>query len=292
MEISNPRRILAVSQPESGLLDLLKGLTGKAPSITADTIAGTTHNWPVKTSYYTATIPIWLDEISDSQVWSSEFLAPEAREVLTALGAFVVCFRKPINEAALAETKALLKHVSTVVKDGCGYSWDGACLAVAMPQTITPYLEKSFEDWEDICQDFGFEFVDFESKGRNQYSEPMGIERLKQALETNDWAGNEDFDVMDDLDQLNGEGYDEDDETSVGFGIDPAELENEMQGMKQAIYSGGLNLEDGEEDDEEVEKLQAMMLKLQAVKDMAAGMPKEEREKLAAKTVKEIMKTQ
>jgi hypothetical protein len=186
MEISQPRRILAVSLPDSGLLDLLKGgylskqrrhhlthdagLTGTVPSVTTDDIAGTTHNWDVKTNYYTATIPIWLDEISEPQVWSSEFLAPEAREVLTVLGAFVVCFRKPVDEAGLNEIKVLLENVAEVVKEGCGYSWDGVCLAVATPQSTTPYLEKSFDEWDELCTDLGFEFVDFESKGRNEYS--------------------------------------------------------------------------------------------------------------------------
>ncbi len=66
--------------------------------------------------------------------------------------------------------KELLESVGEVVKEGCGMVWDGACLAVAMPQSSTPYLEKSFEEWEELCQEFGFEFVDFEGKGRNQYS--------------------------------------------------------------------------------------------------------------------------
>ena len=88
MEISHPRRILAVSQPDSGLLDLVKSsiplsqntprfltpdadLTGIEATLTADTVAGTTHNWPIKTAYYTANIPIWLDEITEPQTWSA-----------------------------------------------------------------------------------------------------------------------------------------------------------------------------------------------------------------------------
>lgn len=186
MEISNPRRILAVSRPNSGLLDLLKGnitsyqappgfwphdagLTGSSPSLASDTVAGTTHPWPINTTYYTATVPIWLDEITSPTTWSSEFLAPEAKEVLNALGAFIICFRKPTNEAGLKDVKELLDSVSEVVKEGCGMTWDGICLAVAMPQSAAPYLEKSFEEWEELCQEFGFEFVDFESKGRNDY---------------------------------------------------------------------------------------------------------------------------
>jgi hypothetical protein len=138
--------------------------------LTSDTIAGTTHPWPLKTAYYTATVPIWLDEITSPSTWSREFLAPEAKEVLTALGAFIICFRKPINEAELGDVKEMLENVGEVVKEGCGMAWDGVCLAVAMPQGVTPYLEKSFDEWEELCQDFGFEFVDFESKGRNEYS--------------------------------------------------------------------------------------------------------------------------
>jgi hypothetical protein len=202
MEISRPRRILAVSRPDSGLLDLLKGdttskyihqlltrdagLTGEVPSITGDSIAGTTHEWNLKTNYYTANIPIWLDEISDPEVWSAEFLTPEAREVLTVIGAFVVCFCKPVDAAELNEVKDLLENVAEVVKEGCGYSWDGVCLAVAMPQSKTPYLDKSFDEWGDLCQDFGFEFIDFEAKGRNEYSGKLCMRRSIRRMSNSD----------------------------------------------------------------------------------------------------------
>jgi len=86
------------------------------------------------------------------------------------LGAFIVCFRKPVTEEELGSVKELLENVAEVVKEGCGYGWDGVCLAVAMPQSRTPYLEKGFEEWEEICQEWGFEFVDFEGKGRNEFS--------------------------------------------------------------------------------------------------------------------------
>lgn len=56
------------------------------------------------------------------------------------------------------------------MKEGCGYSWDGVALAVAMPQSTTPYLEMKDEEWEDVCQEFGFEYVDFEKRGSNEFS--------------------------------------------------------------------------------------------------------------------------
>ncbi|KAF7871959.1 uncharacterized protein EAF02_009064 [Botrytis sinoallii] len=288
MEISHPRRILAVSRPDSGLVDLLKGLTGSAPALTGDSIAGVTHDWSIKTNYYTASVPIWLDEIHEPEIWCKEFLAPEAREVLTVLGAFIVCFRKPVDEAELQAFKVLLEGVAEVVKEGCGYTWDGVCLAVAMPQSTTPYLEKSFDEWEELCQEHGFEFIDFESKGRMK---PMGLERLKEALEANEWEGGDDDGEGLDLGDFEDDG---DDNKSIGFGIEAAELEMEMFGMKQAIYgesSEKTNPEEEVENEDGVEQLEALMLRMQAVKDMGADLPEAERKRFAAKAVNDLMKT-
>jgi hypothetical protein len=93
----------------------------------------------------------------------------------------------------------------------------------------------------------------------------MGIERLREALETNDWESNELAEATDleDLDRGLEEG-----DGSIGFGIEAAEMEMEMFGMKQAIY-GGNNREENDDvegEDEEVEQLQAMILKVQAVR--------------------------
>lgn len=173
MEITNCRRILAIGPPECGLLELLKDLTGTTPTPNPDnTLAGLSHTWKITTPYYSATIPIWLDEITSAPTWSSEFLKPEAREVLSVLGAFVVCFRKPVDRAQLERIKGLLEAVREVVREGCGFAWGGVCLAVGMRQSVTPYLEmsgKEWEEWEDFCGDLGFEWVDFEAVGRNEF---------------------------------------------------------------------------------------------------------------------------
>ena len=93
----------------------------------------------------------------------------------------------------------------------------------------------------------------------------MGIERLREALETNDWESNE---LGEELSLEDLEDGDEEGEGSIGFGIEAAEMEREMFGMKQAIYGGnnGEEMDDEEGQDEEVEQLQAMMLRMQAVR--------------------------
>jgi len=95
----------------------------------------------------------------------------------------------------------------------------------------------------------------------NVFPEPVGLERLKESLEANDWAGGE-VEENPDL----GDGSDE------SFGVEAAEMEKEIFGLKEAINdsdkftpSGDEEL-DVEDQDEEVEKLQQMMVKMQAVR--------------------------
>ncbi len=38
-----------------------------------------------------------------------------------------------------------------------------------MPQSVTPHLQIEGEEWEDTCMELGFEFVDTEEMGRNQF---------------------------------------------------------------------------------------------------------------------------
>lgn len=68
--------------------------------------------------------------------------------------------------------------------------------------------------------------------------------------------------------------------------------------MKQAIWEAGQegngDGKDGEDedepDDEEVAKMERMMMKLQAVREAGEGMPEEQRKRMAARAVGEVMK--
>ncbi|KAI9744788.1 MAG: hypothetical protein M1818_001713 [Claussenomyces sp. TS43310] len=284
-----------------------RDLTGSAPTPPTPTgsLAGLSHSHTIETAYYTATIPIWLDEIADdddegaaagaaARSWSQEFLAPEAREVLRAIGAFVVAFRKPVTPRQLDGIRALLREVQRVVRQrqgrACGGGgWDGVCLAVGLRQDVVPNLELDLEAWEELCREVGFEWIDVEAKGRNEFNEPVGISRLKEALEANDWAGNDD-------DEQDLESLEDDEEGDVGFGAEAAQLQMEMFGIKDAIHGqeerGDRDADKGDLEEEEtsVEQLEAMMLKMQAMRDLAAGMPEAERKSFAAKAVNDIMK--
>ncbi|PZC91808.1 Adaptin-binding domain containing protein [Pyrenophora tritici-repentis] len=275
MDIKNPRRLLAVGAPDSGVLSLLKELTGSAPEPTSGTTAGLTHEWRLETKYYSATIPIWVDELSNVVEWRTEFTKPEAREVVTALGAWIYCFKRPVEAGDLETIKQTMQAVSDVIERACGYDGDVVCLAIAMPQSTTPYLEKSSEEWEELAMDYGFEYIDSEKKGKNDFGEAMGVQRVREALEAAEW---ESLDFPEDE-----EGFD------ASFEAEEAEMNMELFDMKGALggYDGDESTEPG---NKEVEDLEVMMRKMVAIKEMGEGMSEAERKRFAAKAVNDLLK--
>ena len=129
----------------------------------------------------------------------------------------------------------------------------------------------------------------------NGFGEKVGVERLREVLETNEWEGGKEG------------GYEDEDEGEgeegggMGMGVEVGELRGEMMelrgvGEEEGVggeAGGEVEGEEGEEDggDEEVRALEGMMLKMQAVRDMGADMPEGERRKFAAKAVRNVMKT-
>ncbi|THV63508.1 hypothetical protein D6D28_10622 [Aureobasidium pullulans] len=231
MEIKHPRRILVIGKPDSDISRVVKEITGSAPTPDASTgsLAGITHEWNVKTAYYTAAIPVWLDEITDTTAWKSEFLNPEAKEVVQAVGAWIYCFNSSDVKKESADddaevtipehVEATMKAVAEVVEKACGMMWDGTRLAV----DLTPANKgRSTINAEEICLDLGFEYIHIDATGKNEYGENLGLERAKEALEANEWSASS--------------ADDDDDEDNVG-GIDDeqAQMNAELWGLKASL---------------------------------------------------------
>lgn len=99
--------------------------------------------------------------------------------MLSALGSIVLVFRKPSTPAEFGQIKEMITSVGKVVKEGLdggiGGSWEGVALAVAWKRSVVPGVEVSGEEWEELCMDGGFEFIDGEAEvgkengGRNEY---------------------------------------------------------------------------------------------------------------------------
>ena len=255
--ISNPLRILALGAPSSGILELLRSLTGSAPTPVDESTAGLSHTWDLTTQYYKVELSIWIDEVASISAWKTDFLNADAKEVVCALGAIVLCFKKPATKDELDTLIEMMKGVKEVVDTHWRYSWDGALLAVAMPSGIIATMDKNDDEWDELSREEGFEYIDAAAKGRNEFGELQGIERLREALEANEWETVPDeFDADEDTIGLEDDG----DEFGESFAAEEVEINLEWLGVKTAVNGG-----DGDEA-EGVEELERMMRKLQAIK--------------------------
>ncbi|KAK9236869.1 hypothetical protein V1525DRAFT_405606 [Lipomyces kononenkoae] len=353
------KRILVLGPPKSGKFTFLKELTGSTPSLSAGyatddarpTHAGLSHTLTLKTKYFEAEVPIWIDEYDDTsddtgiRGWASSFSSAEAHEVVSALGAIIFTFRKPETRQEYVDLKTkveqeikiihdmLLSHyksrnVDSQEEDEDDFdeliNWDGISLAVAIPSTNAKTLssddknEASFEldseEWEMLLQPYGFEFIDIEKKGRNDYGELLGLERIKEALETFSWdatdatararqrATVEGYDEYDsdglrasfggDKDELDSEGFDQElremqlEMAALHFAMDPpAQQSDRVQEQNGEFVESG-----GPVPESDFDELERIMARMKQVKEQGEGLPFEERKKLADKVAEDLLR--
>ena len=216
---------------------------------------------------------MWIDELPAApDAWAAAFLDAGAKEVLDALGGFVLTFR-----AGGAPPAAQLRAVRAVI-DKQMRGWDGVCVAVAMPAVdaavpapaadpaaaiavAAAAAQAGRDAAEDACLMHGFEYIEYMDgkRGvRDEYGERVGVDRVIEALEANDWAGDGELGLSDEEE----DGEDVDALKPIGD-----EMEREMFGLRSAIYG---NDDDDDEDpadqEKEVEKLEAAMAKMMMLK--------------------------
>lgn len=187
-----------------------------------------------------------------------------------------------------------MKAVQKIVEQHADYGGNSVMLAVAMRNDENVSDVKA-EDWEDVCFQYGFEYIDFSAKGKNDFGENVGVERLKEALGANEWA----IAKADDDDEINFDELelDQADGGVSGFDREEAEMTAEHFRMKSALM-GDDELEVEAEDIRppvetqatQVDDLDRIMGKLLAIKESSAELPEAQRKKLAAQAVRELLR--
>ena len=98
-------------------------------------------------------------------------------------------------------------------------------------------------------------------------AEPVGIARIKEALQANDWDGGEGEEFLSESLDLGSD--DEDEDGGIVPKAEVAQIEREMFGMRDAIYGqrpGQSREDDGQDEELKVEELERLMVKVQVVK--------------------------
>ncbi|KAH2545710.1 hypothetical protein KXW97_001254 [Aspergillus fumigatus] len=338
--IRNPRRLLILSPSShstSTIPSFLHSLTETPVADPPASFAGyTTHPLLRLTNrYYTADIPIWVDEIplqtaTDERTrtqtagegesaappspaqWAVEFSGEDARVVRDAIGALVICICS-LKEflAAVGRVKGVIEEERAEVGDvpvllvlvggprghnGARVRGEEGDLEELDGESVEPF---SVGWWEDQLFEMGMVGVEVlewdptgeEGEERNVYGEYQGMRRIREILETNDWAAPSEDAAPG---GISGDGLEEHllglDCGENGFDLEVNELEREMLGLRMAIEHGGDGGEDQDEDEDnddglKVESLEALMMRMQAIRDMSSELPESERKKFAAKAL-------
>ncbi|OBU00114.1 hypothetical protein VE01_01787 [Pseudogymnoascus verrucosus] len=273
-QVKDPRRILLIAPSDATASTFLKDLTGTAPpppSAEVGTLAGSSHPLSLKTTYYVADVQIWIDIINPDgiNVWADMFCKKEAAEVLAAVGGYVVLLNRGKGRAGWNELERVLKEVDRVASVSEGDAGEVVRLGVLLDATAG----EDDKGWAE-----GWEVVDGAATGKDESGEVVGVDRVREALEANEWSGGDGG--VEGLEKELGLGFEGDLEGGFEIG------EEDVEGMRRPIFG-----KDVEEEEESVEGLEALMLKMQAMRDLGAGMPEAERKKFAAKAVRDLMKT-
>ncbi len=90
------KRILVIGRRHSGKLRFVRALTGSLPDVISDeSHGGLIHDYRFKNRYFSANVPLWIDEITAGDQALEEFVAlyssEEGEEVMEHVGAIVLC---------------------------------------------------------------------------------------------------------------------------------------------------------------------------------------------------------
>lgn len=229
-------------------------------------------------------MPIWLDEISDITDWQSEFTKPEAKEVVEAIGAWIFCFTDDHTPTCDRNLDDSLRAVQAIIEYHTEGVNDAVMLAIAVsPENkSTAMNEDRFNALEDIAMRYSFELIDYAADGINDYGEKQGLDRVKEALQANEWTSLETGDNEPDLDA----------ESDLDFG--EAEMQTALSDLKtrlvdNAVSSAQTDQLEGEGQADAVDDLEVMLGKLLAVKEQSSDLPLAQRKRIAAQAVRDIM---
>lgn len=271
--MSAVKKILVVGLKGSGKLSLLKKLTGSLPiDIPPDGHGGVTHEHAIKNQYYEALVDIWVEEFDEGGVddLCTSYCSQEAAEVRASLGVLVLTFRKNQPEELITRLLEAIKAVGDLCPS------DTRLLAVGSVGTIggnsvDAQRESSRADtaWDDLCIDEGFEYIDLDASGKNSFGEKVGIDRLKETVETCDWS-----------------------DTTIDPGEEEllADLMAEDASLNKHLLDQDLEPQDGNSQEASVDKLEKMIQRVLMAREHIQDLTAEEKQRAASKLLADVMR--
>ncbi|MCP8719757.1 MAG: adaptin-binding domain-containing protein [Asgard group archaeon] len=270
-----PNHILILGSPNSGKLRVSKLISNDKdfPEIKEnESHSGIIIKTSLSTKYYHIKLNILIDEYPEErnksvtdeekllelEKWFNEFKSEEFGELREVLDGLVFTVNMKADSLEFIE-KALetVSEIRTSLGDEES-QWDGFISIIGSTTQGELVDDDTVEEIEDLVITHGFEFINLNTQGINEFKEKQGKDRVVELIESHEWTNME-------LLKVNPDQYEKN-------------KMNKVEQMKQNL------LEEKESMD-----LDVVFSKLSVAKERAEDMTQEQKEKYANEIIEEII---
>lgn len=270
-----PNHILILGSPNSGKLRVSKLISNDKdfPEIKEnESHSGIIIKTSLSTKYYHIKLNILIDEYPEErnksvtdeekllelEKWFNEFKSEEFSELREVLDGLVFTVNMKADSLEFIE-KALeiVSEIRTSLGDEES-QWDGFISIIGSTTQGELVDDDTVEEIEDLVITHGFEFINLNTQGINEFKEKQGKDRVVELIESHEWTNME-------LLKVNPDQYEKN-------------KMNKVEQMKQNL------LEEKESMD-----LDVVFSKLSVAKERAEDMTQEQKEKYANEIIEEII---
>lgn len=259
--------VLIVGAPSTGKVRICQHITGDKDTATIESHShsGLFYNHEFITKYYNINLNLLVEEFpaqrlpeytesalyEEFESWYDDFVSDEYKELREVLDGIILTVDMNNSGQYVEKCVEIVDKIRTQFEVDVGGEWNGFVIVSGAGDG------DNAGEIEDVVLGYGFEFVDINKAGVNEFKEKLGKDRIYEILECHEWQTEKSIDE-------NGE-------------------DNKKSMARAQEMARGLL-----DDDEEVD-LDRIFAKLQVAKEKALSMGEKEKNAYVEKVIQETM---
>uniref|UniRef100_A0A0L0P337 Increased recombination centers protein 6 n=1 Tax=Candidozyma auris TaxID=498019 RepID=A0A0L0P337_CANAR len=190
-----PNNVLVIGPPNSGKIRIAQCFSKDVDttSIPKESHSGLIYRCELNTKYYKTLVNLLIEECPEERPsdtdkfieglnqWYKGFVSEEYVELRKALDG--VIFTMNSNSVLVLDWEMIMDQYTRIKE-----SLDERIFSVVMVAALDAPNDALLEQYEDGCIQRGIEFVYEGHEGTNEYKEKLGMERIKEILQTHTWS--------------------------------------------------------------------------------------------------------
>lgn len=259
--------VLIVGAPNTGKVRICQHITGDndTATIESNSHSGLFYNHELVNKYYKVNLNLLVEEFPAQRLpeytenglyeefrsWYNDFISDEYKELREVLDGIILTVDMNNSSQYVEKCVEIVDKIRTQFEVDVGGEWDGFVIVAGAGDG------NNAGEIENVVLGYGFEFVDINKTGVNEFKEKLGKDRIYEVLECHDWQT----------------------EKSIG---ETGEDDKKSMARAQEMARGLL-------DDEKEVDLDMIFAKLQVAKEKALSMGEEEKKAYVEKVIQETI---